>query len=244
MELLKTHKVFILFSQKLFKLIFLGLMVISFMPEVLFGQTHIRLMEKDSLIDLFQNKSICISKNFPDSLVLPIQVALSHYPELNNAKIRFVFRKQSSPLSAAVSWTSFFKRASKRIYFVSISSNVHKDIMPIQFNNLSFNSQIGVIGHELGHIKFFYAHSTWFLLKRYIRNLSRRSVDQYEFNTDLICIEHNLAFQLYQWSKEVRSKLNLKHWRGLRLLNHSYKERYMDPETILCLMKMHNFIID
>ena len=125
------------------------------MPEVLFGQTHIRLMEKDSLIDLFQNKSICISKNFPDSLVLPIQVALSHYPELNNAKIRFVFRKQSSPLSAAVSWTSFFKRASKRIYFVSISSNVHKDIMPIQFNNLSFNSQIGVIGHELGHIKFF-----------------------------------------------------------------------------------------
>lgn len=63
--------------------------------------------------------------------------------------------------------------------------------------------------------------------------LSKNKMDQFEYNTDMRCIEHGLGYQLLSWSQEVRQKLNISHWKGIKRLKEQGKERYMNPESIL-----------
>ena len=68
------------------------------------------------------------------------------------------------------------------------------------------------------------------------KHLSKKKMDTFEFNTDKRCIDHGLGFQLLSWSKEVREKLKLTRWGGAK--NPEGKnERYMNPETIINVMK-------
>ena len=63
-------------------------------------------------------------------------------------------------------------------------------------------------------------------------HLSKKSIDGFEYKTDMICIEHGLGYQLLSWSKEVRLKLNLIQWKGIKQLQENGRERYMNPESI------------
>ena len=49
----------------------------------------------------------------------------------------------------------------------------------------------------------------------------------------MCCLEHGLGYQLLSWSKEVRLKLNLVQWKGIKQLNNTGRERYMNPESII-----------
>ena len=66
---------------------------------------------------------------------------------------------------------------------------------------------------------------------------STKYTDRFEFNTDLICINHGLGFQLYDWSKFVRKSLNISEWKGASndeslKTKTTPRERYMNPQTI------------
>ena len=106
--------------------------------------------------------------------------------------------------------------------------------MPLIFKNLPFNSQVGVMGHELAHAVDFFQMTTKQIITHVIRNISATYIDRFEFNTDAICIAHGLGYQLYDWSSLVRQKMNKTNWRGSDYVHRDMnKERYMNPETIL-----------
>lgn len=108
---------------------------------------------------------------------------------------------------------------------------------PILFENLSFNSQIGVIGHELAHISFYQSKQGFYLIKLALMHLNKRYIDKIENNTDKSCIEHGLGHQILLWSKEVRQKLNIDQWGGVYNPD-AEQERYMNPLSIITYMKL------
>jgi hypothetical protein len=199
----------------------------------MYAQKAVPFFSKDSMQWVFQKIPVPINKQIPDSFLIPIRTALLYYPELQQAKIKFVVRKQASPLSASINFFSVFRKASKKQYVIHISNQVKKRFDGIRLSNLSFNAQVGVIGHELGHISYYYGRSSLVFVQLALMHLSKRKVDAHEYGTDMICIHHHLGYQLLEWSKEVRRKLNIAQWKGIKQLAKHGRERYMNPESIL-----------
>jgi hypothetical protein len=157
---------------------------------------------------------------------------LQYYPELNKTRIKFRVKKIISPLAARPTFWAIFRKPSKRKYIISISNSTIVKLAPILLKNLSFNPQVGVIGHELGHISFYQSKGGIYFIRLVLMHLSKRAIDKFEFDTDKRCIDHGLGFQLLSWSIEVREKLHLNQWGGANSPNGT-RERYMNPETII-----------
>ena len=190
-----------------------------------------KVFDADNYSDFTSNKKI------PEAIHSQTLRALSFYPELKNTHIIFRFRKRRTPLSSRPQVLSTFKRKYNRKYVITISTKSNKKLAPILFFNLPYNAQIGVLGHELGHISEYQRMKTGQLLTLIFNLLSSKYTDEFEFNTDLIGINHGLGFQLYDWSKYVRSALDIPEWRGADDFYSSndkgvLKQRYMNPKTI------------
>ena len=157
--------------------------------------------------------------------------ALAHFPELRNTQIQLIERKQSSPLQTAPRILDIIKPPSRRCYVVSISTNSSLD--SVRFQNLSYSSQVGVLGHEFSHI----SDMKDFRFRDFIRHafrytFSRKYSNAFEYNTDLICIQHGLGPELLSWSREVRKKLGTKQYFQQKS-SDDMPERYMNPDSIL-----------
>ncbi|WP_411032209.1 hypothetical protein [Spongiimicrobium sp. 3-5] len=177
------------------------------------------------------------NKKIPDAIRLQVLTALSFYPELAKTRIIFRMRKRKTPLASRPQLWSVFKKRKNRTYIITISTASNDQLSPILLNQLPFNAQIGVLGHELGHSAYYDTKSTFQLLGLSFKLLRSKNTDAFEFNTDRICIDHGLGYQLYDWSKYVREVFQIKAWRGasegaVKLDTTSVDQRYMNPPTI------------
>ena len=179
-------------------------------------------------------------KNIPVQYDTIIKLALSYYPELKNVHVKFKVKKKLSPLTAQPTFFSFFRKAKNRKYNITISNKTIGKFSPILLSNLSFNAQVGVIGHELSHISDYNNTYGIYFLKLVFMHLSKQKIDKFEYATDMLCIEHGLGFQLLSWSKEVRFKLNLILWKGINQTNFKGRERYMNSESIITEIKRND----
>jgi len=231
MELQKTQKVFTSYLPKPFSYLLIGFLICLRVNS--YSQKITREFKKNSVpLILFENSNLQ-HKTIPSQYDTAIKIALLYFPELEKTKIKFRIKKQASPLSARPSIFAIFRKASKRKYLITISNSSSSKFSSIHLSNLSFNAQIGVIGHELSHISDYNTRRGIYFLNLMCMQLSKNKMDQFEYNTDMRCIEHGLGYQLLSWSQEVRQKLNLSHWKGIKRLKEQGKERYMNPESIL-----------
>lgn len=176
-----------------------------------------------------------INKVIPLEIRPQVLLALSYYPELKDIKIVFRFKKRNTPLTSRPRITHVFKRKKNRIHVITISTKTSSKFSPILFKNLPFNAQVGVLGHELGHITQYIKTTSLQLIGLSLQLFNNQFVDDFEFLTDLTSINHGLGYQLYSWSKFVRKELNITEWKGTSHNNtlEKKKERYMNPQTIL-----------
>lgn len=211
---------------RLFILAFLGL-------GVTLGFAQTPPFHQDSLEKIVETCPELKNKKIPTKkLEDQVRIVLSFYPELAETRIQVKLKKKQSPLSARPSILSLFRKKSKRLYYIIISTKPKKIVEPIQFENLSFNAQIGVLGHELSHIAEYQSKNSTFFVQLFFKQFNARKLDVFEFETDRRCIEHGLGKSLLIWSKEVREKLNIEIWGGSSNLNPKH-ERYMNPTTIM-----------
>ena len=239
MDLLKIRRVCILCLPKHFRLTIIIVLLINFSAHAQFVKKY---YDKDSF-KLFEKETLLIK----NKIILPtykeaIYAALFAYPELHNTKIVFRERAQKSPLSANITLFSLFKKRSKRFYLINVSTTSTNKLNAIRLSQLSYNAQIGVLGHEIAHIAEFQRKSIFYFIKLAFGHLSKNYIDKHEFNTDLRCIEHGLGYQLLAWSNEVRVKLKIPQWGGASKPKRA-TERYMNPQTIqyvLDTMKIYN----
>ncbi|PBQ30571.1 hypothetical protein CNR22_01885 [Sphingobacteriaceae bacterium] len=227
MALLKIGRVHARFFPRQFK----QLVILLFFTKVTFAQKINRFFYKDSTAFYLKYDTVYLNKIIPGEFNTAIHLALQYYPELYGAEIKFRIKKTISPLAARPTFWAIFRRPSKRKYLITISNSTLVKLTPILLKNLTFNSQVGVIGHELAHISFYQSKRGRYFMKLLLMHLSRRAIDTFECDTDKRCIDHGLGFQLLSWSKEVRVKLVLKQWGGSNS-PEGKRERYMNPETI------------
>ena len=175
-----------------------------------------------------------VNKQLPRGYEKETLEALSHFPELKNVPIRFRVKKSFVPLKTKPSLLSVFMPRGHRSYVVTISNKTTSKLMPLLFENLGPAARTGVIGHELSHVLDFSKKSYWQCLAIAVGHLSPRYLDQFEYHTDMICIQHGLGKDLEAWSSYIRKTMHTVFWRGA---DYVYKsdtryERYMNPATI------------
>ena len=181
--------------------------------------------------------SWAFNKKIPGEFRAQALIALSYYPELEEVNIVFRQRKRVTPLSTRPRIWSTFRKRKNRAYVITISEKSNKKLSPILLSRLPYNAQVGVFGHELGHVTDFEKKSSWQLLGLLFKKISPRFVDRFEYNTDVTCINHGLGYQLHDWSAYVRLALEIDEWKGAAAYfsedgEDQKRQRYINPETI------------
>lgn len=132
-------------------------------------------------------------------------LALSHYPELKETRIEFRVKPAFIPLSSRPDPISVIFPWVKRKYLVVISNASTDYFEPILLENIPFNEQVGIIGHELAHSVFYLDKCSLALTGiayRYSTDDDYRT--QFERETDKRAIAHGLAYQMYDFAFFVR----------------------------------------
>lgn len=173
-------------------------------------------------------------KEVPKEFEKPILTALSYFPELEEVHIIFRIRKAYTPLTTKPTVAGIFAPKNHRTYIVTISNETSDTLTHLLYQNLSFEEQVGIMGHELSHVVDFKSKNFVQSASSGIGHISKKYVDKMEFNTDRICIMHGLGKYLEAYSMHVRQSMHVHNWRGADFVNEKNEthERYMNPDTI------------
>ena len=144
-------------------------------------------------------------KQLPAGLELQALVALSYYPELRDAYIRFEYKKATLPYASKPRFVSLLHPFGKRCYRIIISTQSTALREPTLMKNLPFQAQIGALGHELAHTAYYSKTGSWKLLSDGLRYSSDRFKEKFEKMTDDIAIEHGLDWYIYTWNAAIYS---------------------------------------
>ena len=98
----------------------------------------------DTLRSQFSNNKFLYEKYELQTLI-----ALSFYPELKNTKISFRRRELKTTMAARPKGIEIFRGKGTRHYIIYINDFPSVKLSP---DSVSFNAQVGIIGHELAHI--------------------------------------------------------------------------------------------
>ncbi|MFC3198307.1 hypothetical protein ACFOET_11850 [Parapedobacter deserti] len=136
------------------------------------------------------------NKVIPSAIQKQALIALSHYPELKNANIQFIFKPglKGSIMAARPVIGSLFKRRDKRSYQILINPvfKLEHAIEPIR--QIPDSVMIGWLGHELGHIMDYERRSVWSLMgfgisywlsKKFVRK-AERAADSFAINGGMV----------------------------------------------------------
>lgn len=191
-------------------------------PQALDGNRY------HELLEMFGN-----NKSLLKGYESQVLIALSHYPELKDTRIKFRFINKGTPLTARPTVLStIFRSAKKRTYLITVAKDTDPRWSPILLHHLPYNAQIGVFGHEIAHVADFSRRSFWGMLQVLFGNLSKSFMDGLEYNADLITIQHGLGHQLLAWSTYVRQVLQFQTEAAPVTKEINSEERYMSPGTI------------
>ncbi|HHG84225.1 MAG TPA: hypothetical protein ENJ82_05690 [Bacteroidetes bacterium] len=162
----------------------------------------------DSLVYDSLKRAFGKHKELPKGYELAALRALSHYPELAEVPVAFVYRKNPVAHSSRPRNGSLFLGKRHRKYLVIISTDLKPVLEPGKLGNLTYNAQIGVLGHELAHTVDYLQRGFFNIIGLGIRYATNKKlVKRWERLTDKRAIGHNLGYQLLAWSREVHSVL-------------------------------------
>ncbi|WP_163716424.1 hypothetical protein [Mangrovibacterium lignilyticum] len=166
----------------------------------------------------------------PDEFREQAYVALSYYPELKGKKLKFKFKNQKTTMSCIPRWDFLFRKKANRTYVIRIDNKL-KNNEGVLLADVPFNAQIGVIGHELGHVIDYEGKSIWGLIGTGFGYLFPAYRHQLENQIDEITIHRGLGNQLAAFADYVfhESQANEKYLQ--------YKRKYYyQAEQIHSLM--------
>lgn len=144
-------------------------------------------------------------KSLPRGFELQTLLALSHYPELRDVRIRFIVDDVDIPLSSRPHWASMWRSASRRLYQVIIDTELRGAREALLLKNQPFNAQVGIIGHELAHTVYYLDRSFFGILGDAFCQFSECRIN-FERNTDNRLVDYGLGWQRYDHALFVRRR--------------------------------------
>ena len=126
---------------------------------------------------------------------LPTLIALSHYPLLQDKKIRIVIKDQKgAPVEASFSMWNFIKSKKGKIYIIIIEEGSFLEQLPL-------NKQVAALSHEMAHFVQYDDKGYLGTLTTLIGwTFSKKARIRFEKGADLIAIDHNLGPQLLDFA--------------------------------------------
>ena len=164
------------------------------------------------------------NKFFYEKYELQTLVALSFYPELKDTEISFRRRKLKTTMVARPKGINVFRAKGKRHYIIYINDYPSSKVSP---DSVSFNAQIGVIGHELAHLVDYEQTSSLKMLIVGFSYLNKKFRTKFERATDLRTINHGLLWQCYDFALYVHNSSVA----PTEYINYK-KKFYMSPKEI------------
>ncbi len=150
-----------------------------------------------------------------------------YFSDIPYDNIKIKKKKQLIPLTTVPNPINLFRPKKKWSYTIKISTKTIPILTPILFDSLSLEGQLGVLAHELSHVSDFHNHNRGYLIKAFFWHFNPRKIDIFEYNTDYICINHGMGYQLLAWSIDTSILI------GKGTMKPPFKnERYMFPATI------------
>lgn len=176
------------------------------------------------------------NKELPPGYELQTLLALSHYPQLRDIKIRFIVDDVSIPLSSRPHWATVVRSANQRTYLVVIDNSLDGPRSALLLQNQPFNAQIGIIGHELAHTVYYLERSAFGILGDALCQLTSCRIE-FERDTDKRLIEYGLGWQRYDHAVFLRSRFAGDNAPASELEGGG--GAYMGPRALLSLMENH-----
>ena len=206
--------------------------LIGFIATTAHTQPHVSPQKEITLSYIQQHYSDTsyTNKTMDSTFLWQIRGAMLYYPKLSHTHIKFRLKDTPIPLTARPRIWAILQRPKHRKYLITISTKTHPRFEPLLLKNLSFNAQIGVIGHEMSHIADFQQRRGLYFIELAFMHISKKYMDNFENKTDRRCIQYGLGYQLLSWSEEVRKGLKIEHWEGINGDGKATRERYMSPE--------------
>lgn len=168
-----------------------------------------------------------------EKLKLAFYVALRHYPELNDASLNLKLKSISTTMQAQPKWTFIFRTKENRGYQILI--NRDNTINGMYYKDLSFNSLVGWIGHELAHILDYSKKDNGEMIAfiaDYVTSKDR--MRKTETKADKETIQHGLGIQLLD---------GVTFFHNSKRISREYRERkknyYLSPEEIVAEIKQN-----
>ncbi len=151
-------------------------------------------------------------------------IALSFYPELQKTKISFRRRELKTTMAARPKGIEIFRSKGKRHYIIYINDFPSVKVSP---DSVSFNAQVGIIGHELAHIAEYAQISSLKIVYVGLSYFNKKFKAKFERATDLRTINHGLLWQCYDFALYVHKSKNT----PAEYITYK-KQFYMSPEEI------------
>jgi predicted metallopeptidase len=177
-----------------------------------------------------------INKQIPLNYENEILTALSHYSELNAVKIIFKLTNRASvPYGTKPAITNCLRSKKNRVYIINILEKANYPESMALFKNLTSRMRIGVIAHELMHVKQ-YHFGRFSLIKTIGLFAFQSSRRRLEREADRGAIEHGLGEELLEHAVYLRSIP------GYTVKRPAIKEDYLQPTEIEnCLRNLNTF---
>lgn len=175
-------------------------------------------------------------KIIPDLIQEETLLALSHYPELLDTRIRFMVVDpaiKGSVMQAQPGFASMLTPWRKRDYVIKVSRFFRGDSAQIPIDEVPQNILIGWIGHELGHIMDYVHRNSWELIRYglgYV--LSRKYLMKAERRADLYAIGHGLGDKIVATKNFI-----LEHADLPERYKSKIRRLYLSPEETLLLIE-------
>ncbi len=194
---------------------------------------QVRCIESDEAILKLDSLKVAfpLVENAPEEYELAIYSALEYYPELKDNKIRFKQKKIKTTLNARPTMASLlYKKRSKRVYVVRIN-NSYKRPEVITLDKVTFNAQIGVLGHEYNHFLDYSKRGIFQMINRAFDYVTDHRKAKFEHEIDTETIQRGLGWQCYDWSCYV-------HYESAATEEYlEFKRKiYLGPDDILEIM--------
>ncbi len=165
------------------------------------------------------------------NLLRYVAVAMPYFTDLKGTKLIIRERKQLIPLTTVPAISNLWHKRSNWKFKINVSTRSIGFLEPILVKNMPDSAGIGVIGHELSHVKDFYSRKANYILKVLFWHVSPRKMDKFEFETDHIAIKAGFGKYLKAWSKETHTRLSPETFDRDKNAKRKH-ERYMIPATI------------
>lgn len=170
----------------------------------------------------------------PEAIRTNVETALSHYPQLEDTKLEFRFKKniKKSTMQARPTFGSFFKSRENRSYVILISESIQISDKEYTTSQIPDDIFIGWIGHELGHVMDYQYRTKmnliWFGIK-YL--LSQNHIVEAERAADSFAVAHGMEDYILKTKDFILNNADI---------DQTYKDRikrfYLSPEEIMELV--------